>query len=327
LRLRDALACATDLSEVESAASEIELLEGIRRRRWQRRSIAWMLMALAIIFLLAPLLHFALHLRSVDVVLVVNTAAMMIGNGATTQNVLPAGITAHEVVMSGSRGDKWSIEDGKARPPSWSVVQSLQIESLFLNTRSTAMVRTSGACIEVEIFKGGGLVNIVTVSSPAGQTHEVRASLQSIDLAPRDRVRFCGYANARLQASDLTSVIIGERIGGGRSETKDIPALTNGTLAVLNTNSSVSFQRTDVPTIAGLSEDSLTARLRDPMEATIVGKATSVRVASGVEERELMPSWLDWLRSNRGVQTALAIAAAVVGAVIAMRKHLLEELM
>lgn len=326
-RLAELLVRRAPIAELEALAHELDVLQGLARQGWRRRSLAWAAGGAAIAIMIAVVLH-SLLLRKADVALVAKTRAFTIVNGAATSNVLPMSVAAHDVLTSvGSVRHDWCLGTRIPRPPACEPASALRVNALYLNTKATAQARITGSCFEIQMFHGGGEVHLTLVRESAGPpAARPHVDFPTYELGAGDWVRFCPDTEAVIQLDGLASMTVGERWYGALAERQDDPALSQATLSIIDTAQSVELRRTDVPWLGGLSEGVVVARLHDPIEITLVGNATRIGVGTGPHQRSMMPSWLDRLRSGPEFRVALAVLTAILGAAVAFRERLLGEI-
>ncbi len=312
-RLDDAIRTGAPAGNVEAIVKELELLKSLAGARLRRRATRWIAAIAAAALLLAIPLHLWLHLRSADFVLVASTNAFTIQNGSARTNLIPDGAPVKEIVVS-SRVWRNVAANATALPTD---VSDLVLTSAFLNADSSARIRANGPCFEFTVLRGGGSVNV--------SWRKPDTDFDTVDLRANDTLRFCPTLVPLVRSQNLTAITIADRTTGGLAEREDLPALLQGTLTVVNTAEVFDLRRTDVPRAGELSRPTLIARLREPIEISVVGIAGRLSVTTGTNQQSRMPSWLDVLRRSPELKTALAVIGAIIAAAIAAREHLPSE--
>jgi hypothetical protein len=314
-------------AEVEKLVRHLGLLEGLARARRRRRSALWAVGAVAAALITATVLRFWL-LDQVDMALVAETRAFVFLNGEATRNILPMSVLLREVTAAGQSIARCTDPE-RIRPFACKPAATLRLNTVFVHAKTTAAVRQIGSCFEVVVFEGGASADVsALLPADKGQApaEAPRWMIETLDLHPGESFSFCPVEGATLHCSGITSAMVGDRIGGGRSEQEDTPALSKASLSILTTSESATFLGTDIPHLGDLSNGVAVAWLGDPMELSLVGKAKRLTVETGSHRRNLMPSRLDWVRGKPAFKAALTLLAAIFGAVVAVRERWLGEL-
>jgi hypothetical protein len=186
------------------------------------------------------------------------------------------------------------------------------------------VVRQIGPCFEIAVVEGGARADVLALLPKEGQASD-EWKIETLNLHPRESFSVCPTEGVTLHCSDIKSIMIGDSIGGTRSEQENTPALLRAGLSILTTGESVTFLRTDIPHFADLSNGVAVAWLGDPMKLSLVAKAKRLTVETGSHRRNFMPSRLDWVRGQPALKAALALLAAIFGAVVAVRERWLGE--
>lgn len=310
-------------AELKDLADQLELLEGLARARRKRRSILWATGAVAAAVVAVVLLRFS-FLDQVDMALVAQTRAFVFHTGDSTENILPASVGLREITAAGQEIARCTDPE---RPRSFACkpAMALRLNRVLIHARTTAAIRQVGTCFELAVFEGGASADISALQSGA-PAEAPGWALETPELHPGESFSFCPLEGVTLHCSDITSVMVGDRMDGGLAEQEDTPALSKASLSVLTTSESATFLGTDILHFGGLSNGVAVAWLSVPMELSLVGKAKRLTAETGSHRRDLMPSRLDWVRGKPGLKAALAILAAIFSSVVAVRERWLGEL-
>jgi hypothetical protein len=325
-RLAEAVESNEPVATLEEHQKRRDVLEGMLRRLGRRRSLLWSAAAIAIALVAAVVLRYGFRLDRVGVVLNAETTAFTFVNGPAQLRLNPAAIAATEIISSES-ALRWCMESGGVPQVPCEVVKSPRVNALLANANAAATVRTTGSCFELAVSRGSVQVLATAFAVPVVGASPARPVVlpRSVTLTPGHVIRACTNRGTVLQLNGVTSIIVGERSGGAIAEYESYPALSRGTLFLDDVNESIELRRTDVPRLGGLVDSALIARVSDSIELSLLAEASAITIDSR-SDRSAMPSWLDWLASNPGVQGALAIAAAIVASAVALRQRLLEEI-
>jgi hypothetical protein len=314
--------------ELEKLTHQLELLEGLARVRRRRRSILWAAGAVAAALIAAALLRFS-RLDQVDIALDAETRAFVFFHGEATNNILPTSVLLREVKVDGQQIDLCTDPE-RLRPFACKPAAALRLNRVDIHTKSTAAVRQVESCFEVEVLEGGAsaMFSVLPWADPTrvpAGTPIWRLS-ETADLHPGESVRFCPLEGATLHCSGITSIMIGDRIGGAPSEQEDAPALSEAGLSLPSTGESETFLGTDILHFGDLSNGVAVVRFSNPLKLSLVGRAKRLTVQTGSHRRNLMPSWLDWVRGKPELKATLALLVTIFGAVVAVRERWLGEL-
>jgi hypothetical protein len=318
--LSEAVESGLPLETLELHEKRRDLLEGMLRRVRRRRSLAWIAVAVAVALLAAVVLQYGFHLRRTRVVLNAETGAFTFENGPNQLPLNPSTIHATEIITS-VPPIRWCTSRDPRRQIACEIVQSPRLNALLVNSRAVATVRTSGSCFELTVSRG--TVQAIATAFEPGEPPMPRS--KSATLTPGHSIRTCSERPAVLQLNGIPAVTVADQSGGAIAETVSLPALIRGTLFLADVNKAIELRRTDVPRLRQLTDSMLVARLRDSIELSVLADAAEITIDSR-RSQSAMPSWLQWLASNPGLQGAVAIAGAIVAAAFAARERLLEEM-
>ena len=323
-RLAERLESEADAGEIEALQKRVDLLEKTLGRVRRRRSLAWSGAAVAFALLVMVVFGYALHLRRTTIVLTADTGAFTFTNGAKQVLLNPGMIEATEIASTQPplrRG--WCVQQHPERHVPCELVKSLRLNALVANPQAVATVRLSDSCTEVVVVRGviEASVSAFAVADTAPQPIPKVAALR---LTPGHEIRLCGSRQAVLQLVGATSITVGDQTRAGAAEEESYPAVLKGTLALVDVGETIPLQRTDIPRLRGLEKCAVIARLKSPIELTVLASGSGMTMDRD-STNSLMPSWLDWLRHNPGVQGLLATIGAIVAAVWALRERFLGE--
>lgn len=326
-RLAGAIAVDRPTPELEDLRKRLDLLAGIQRRRRRRQSLAWSAVVISTAVLVAVVLGYAVHLRRVSVVLTATANAFTFVNGPNQLLFNPASIKVGKVTSSlpGVRG--YCVECAGERNAGADAVESLRLNALLINPRAVATLRASGRCFEVAVVEGSVEAMITAFAmQPPGRTagHPI-PTRQTLRLTPGHFVHACAEDEPLLQLKGITAITVGDQTGVAAAERQTYPSLLSGTLFLADTSRAIELRRTDVPYLGGLQDSNVVARARDHIELTAFANASAITVDT-IREESVMPSWLEWLRSNPAIQGGLAALAAIVAGAFALRQRLLDEI-
>jgi hypothetical protein len=312
--------------ELEKLVHQLGLLEGLARSRRRRRSIYWATGAVAAALLAALLLRFSL-LERVDTALVAETRAFIVRTGPATANVLPRSVLLSEITAPGQDFARCT-DPARHSDVGCEPAVTLRLNTISLHAQTTAVIRKAGACVEIEVLDGGAGAAVSALRPAEKGRRPAEAgpwTMASLALHPGESFSFCPLESATLQLRGITSVMVGDRLGGTPAEQEDAPSLAKGSLSILTTSGSTTFRETDIPHLGELVNGVAIAWLGEPMGLSVVGQAKTLTVETGAHRRNLMPSRLDWVRGTPTLKAALAVLAAVFGTVVAVRERWLGE--
>lgn len=311
-------------AELKDLADQLELLEGLARTRRKRRSFRWAMGAVGAGLIAAALLGFS-FLDQVEMALVAQTRAFVFHSGDSTENILPASAGLREITAEGQEIARCTDPE-RLRSFTCKPATALRLNGVFIHARTTAAIRQVGSCFEIAVFEGGASAD-VSALQPGGAPAEAPGwKTETPELHPGESFSFCPVEGVTFHCKDITSMTVGDRMGGGLAEQEDTPALSKASLSILTTSDSATFLRTDILHFGDLSNGVAVARLNDPMEISLVGKAKKLTAETGSHPRDLMPSWLDWVRGKPWLKAALALLAGLFSSVVAVRERWLGEL-
>jgi hypothetical protein len=317
------------VADLEGLARRLRILEELERHRWRRRSILWLALTVAIAVAVALILQFAFHLKRADVVVVATTRALELVTGPTEVGVLPSEAPSSEIVVWGRLPHHWCSGSRTPVPITCEVVGALRLTALFLNPHSSARLRAVGPCFETRIVgrEGSGYAFVTFDSAAVSDPRAPSGELFKVELTPTDSITLCPTEDTVVRVVGLSSLTIGYTSDDRDAAPDDFPALLDGTLTIATTGKSLTLKKTDVPWVGGVKGGSLLARLHDPIEVAFVGTASHLSLVTGSQgPHGLMPSWLDWIRGSPASKAAIAVLASIVGAAIALRGRLLDEI-
>lgn len=306
--------------EVEKIVRHLGFLEGLARVRRRRRSALWAVGAVAAALIAATFLRFS-SLDQVETALVAETRAFVFLNGGQTANLLSTGVLLREVTAEG-QDIALCTDPRKFRPYECKPAAALRLNTVEVYKGATVAVRQIGSCFEVAVFEGGASAD-VSALPPAGQG---RWGLEDLEVGPGESFSFCPAEGATLHCRGIASMMVGDRMGSGRADQEDAPALAKASLSIPSVSKSERFLGTEILRFGDLENGVAVARLSVPMELSLVGRAKRLTVETGSHQRDLMPSKLDWLLEAPKLKAALAFLAAILGAVVAVRERWLGEL-
>lgn len=312
-----------DTAELEDLVKQLALLEGLARARRRRRSVVWAAGAVAVVLIAAILLRFS-FLDQVDMALAAETKAFVFQSGDSTENILPTSVELREVTADGQEIARCTDPETPRSFPC-KPAKALRLNRVLIHAKTTAAIRRIGSCFEIAVFEGGASADVAALQ-PGGAPAEAPGwTIETPELHPGESFSFCPVEGVTLHCSDITSMMVGDRLGGGLAEQEDTPALSKASLSILTTSESAAFLGTDILHFSDLSNGVAVARLSDPMEISLVGKAKKLTAETGSHRRDLMPSRLDWVRGKPGLKAALALLAAIFSSVVAVRERWLVE--
>lgn len=309
-----------EAAEVEKTAKYLGVLEGLAHGRRRRRSILWVVGAVAVTLTAAILLRF-LALERVDVALVAQTRAFVFRNGGESVNVLPVSALLREVTAEG-QALALCTDPRKLRPFPCKPEAAVRLNLLEIYRDATVAVRQTGSCFKVAVLEGGAKAEISALA-PGGQG---RWRLETLQMGPGEAFGFCPAEGATLHGRGIVWMMVGDRTGIGLAEQEDAPALSKASLSLPSVVKSEQFLGTEILRFGGLENGVAVARLGRSIDLSLVGKAKRLSVQTGLHGRSLMPSRLDWMLEAPRLKAALGLLAAFLGTVLAVRERWLGEL-
>jgi hypothetical protein len=332
-RLGQQVESDADTESLHALVERLELLERVERRRWQRRSMFWLIIAMVIAIACAAILRLAVF-RSADLVLAATANAFTVAAGTARLDLISDGVAVHEIAATGGVSElSWRELDARSPSQTGSSFRDIQLNALHLNPNSVGRLREDGPCFEFEVVSGTAEADAtafpVTANPPAGR---VRPAVESISLSAYEAIRFCPQSDAAIRLArkppgqGMVSLGIADFTGGAVAERERLPSIVQGTLAISDVANSIELRRTDTLRAAGVSSAVLVARLQHPISIAMAGTATTLTLGTGTGELSVMPNWLDYVRSNPALHSALALLIAIAAAAFALRERFLSEL-